>query len=82
MDHRLAIQSVPHVPQKFPNSKVKEIAIKYIQINAFFAHPENVHLGMFSDDDLDVRNLAVNHIMRISTDEALSDDDFEGGRFN
>ena len=37
--------------QNFPNLKVKNIALKVIERNAYFAHPENILLGMLADPD-------------------------------
>jgi len=37
----------------------------FIQRNAFFAHPENILLGMLSDDDENVQRLAVNKILSV-----------------
>lgn len=47
---------------QFPNDKIKKIALRVIQRNAFFAHPENILLGMLADEDESVRRVAVNRI--------------------
>ena len=46
----------------FPNQKVGEIGLKVLQNNGFFAHPENILLGMLGDDDEDLRRMAVNKL--------------------
>ena len=38
----------------FSNQKVVETALKVLQNNKFFAHPENILLGMLGDDDEDL----------------------------
>lgn len=50
---------------KFSNKKVREIALKVVQRNAFFAHPENILLGMLADENEEVRRIAVNKILVI-----------------
>ena len=46
----------------FPNQKVVEIALKVLQNNGFFAHPENILLAMLVDDDEDLRRMAINNL--------------------
>ena len=46
----------------FPNQNVVEIALKVLQNNGFFAHPENIFLGMLGDDDEDLRKMTVNKL--------------------
>ena len=41
--------------QQFPHSEIHSTASKVVQRNAFFAHPENVLLGMPGDDDDEIR---------------------------
>ena len=36
---------------KLSNAKIRNIALHYVQINAFFTHPENILLSMLSDED-------------------------------
>ena len=50
---------------KLSNAKIRNIALHYVQVNAFFAHPENILLSMLSDEDPSVRNVAVNKIMKL-----------------
>ena len=73
----LLMQSV----KRFPNAKVKSIAMRVVKYNAYFSHPENVLLCMLADDDDDVRRIAVNKIMNIrgQLPDFRVDDDFEGG---
>ena len=67
---------------KFPNTKVKNIALRYVRHNAIFAHPEMILIAMLGNDDAQVRNMAVNKVLQIRG-EAISmtidDNDFEGG---
>ena len=69
--------------QKFPDSETREIAMRYLKINAFFAHPENILICMLGDEDKELRNQAVNKIIRIrdETDDSsnVDGDDIWGG---
>ena len=67
--------------KRFPNARVKSIAMRVISYNAYSAHPENVLLCMLGDDDDDVRRIAVNKILNIRgrLPGFQIDDDFEGG---
>ena len=49
--------------QNFPNLKVKNIALKVIERNVYFAHTENIRLGMLADRDESIRNAAVDKIV-------------------
>ena len=49
----------------FPDSKVKEIVLKVLRHNAFFAHAENILIVMLSDQDGQIRNIAVNRTMAL-----------------
>ena len=53
----------------FSNQNVKDISIKVLQHNAFFAHPENVIVSMLGDEDVHVRRAAVQtmHSLRSQT---------------
>jgi len=42
----------------FPTYKVRDISIKVVQQNAYFAHSEKVILGMLAEDDEDFRRRA------------------------
>ena len=49
--------------QNFPNLKVKNIALKVIERNAYFVHPENIELSMLADPAESIRNAAVDKIV-------------------
>ena len=65
--------------QIFPNFKVKNIALKVIERNAYFAHPENILLGMLADSDESIRNAAVHKIVHIRYQGAKATELFEEG---
>ena len=71
-----------HRIQQFPHSEIRSIASKVVQRNAFFAHPENVLLGMLGDDDEEIRRLAVNKIQGLrgkSLQHSIPNDNFREG---
>ena len=71
-----------HRIQQFPHSEIRSIASKVVQRNAFFAHPENVLLGMLGDDDEEIRRLAVSKIQGLrgkSLQHSIPNDNFGGG---
>ena len=45
--------------RKFTDLKVREISLKVLRHNAFFAHAENIIIAMLSDQDGQTRNIAV-----------------------
>ena len=45
--------------RQFPTDKVKHISMTVLQRNAYFAHSENVILGMLAEDDENIRRRAV-----------------------
>ena len=49
--------------QNFSNLKVKNKALKVIERNAYFVHPENIVLSMLADPDESIRNAAVDKIV-------------------
>ena len=49
----------------FPQQTVKDIELKTLLRNSFFAHPENILLSMLGDTDNSVRNMAVNRIQSL-----------------
>ena len=61
MVQKISLNLVHHI-QQFPHSKIRSTVLKFVQRNAFFAHPENVLLGMLGDDDEEIGRLAVNKI--------------------
>ena len=66
----------------FPNQKVVEIALKVLQNNGFFAHQENILLGMLGDEDKDLQRMAVNKLYSLrlkGPNYPNENDNFEGG---
>ena len=51
--------------QRFPHGQVQKTAMELLQRNTSFIHPENLVLGMHSDEDKGVRKIAVNKIQCI-----------------
>ena len=51
--------------QNFSNLEVKNMALKVIERNAYFAHPENIPLGMLADPDESICYAAVDKIVLI-----------------
>ena len=45
--------------------KIKDIAIKNLKVNSYFAHPENVLIAMLGDEDETIRELGVNKILSL-----------------
>ena len=67
---------------KFPDSNVKNICYKVIDNNSYFAHGENILIGMLADKDEEVRRKAVNKVLHLKVlivDFHGEGDDFEGG---
>ena len=52
------------IVQKFLYGQVQKLAMEVLQKNAYFAHPENLVLGMLCDDER-VHRIAVNKIQCI-----------------
>ena len=50
---------------KFTDGAARSTALKTLERNSCFAHPENVLLSMLSDEDYQVRCMAVNKILAI-----------------
>jgi len=48
--------------RQFPTDKVRDISMKVLQRNAYFAHSESVILGMLAEDDENIRRRAVDKI--------------------
>ena len=64
---------------QFPYKQVRDIALKVLRRNAFFAHPEHVIIAMLGDENKLVRNIAVDKIMSLrETLTADHIDTFEG----
>ena len=49
---------------QFPKADVKNIALKVLENNAYFAHPEMVTLAMMEDESDTVRDQAVSNILQ------------------
>lgn len=49
---------------RYLSSTLKNVIDKIIQINGYFAHPENLLLAMLGDQQLHVRELALRHILK------------------
>ena len=67
---------------QFPDKHVRDIAMKNVLRNSYWAHPENVLVGMLAHGDYEVCNRAVNRILMIRgemEEENVTDDDFQGG---
>ena len=56
-----------------PNEIVRETALKVVQRNGFFAHQENILVGMFGDDDEKIRMLGVNKVLSIRRELTSAD---------
>ena len=64
------------------HSEIRSIASKVVQRNAFFAHPENVLLGILGDADEEIRRLAVNKIQGLQgklLQHSIPNGNFRGG---
>ena len=49
--------------KNFPDKKVSKIAVEVVRRNSFFAHPENVILGMLASPDSRIREKGITHIL-------------------
>ena len=56
-----------------PNEIVRETALKVVQRNGFFAHQENILVGMLGDDDEKIRMLGVNKVLSIRRELTSAD---------
>ena len=62
---------------KFPNKKIRDRALATLQHYSYFAHHENVLLGMLNDFDQEVQSFAVNKILKVrekANEEAVDKD--------
>ena len=50
---------------EFTDGAARSTAVKTLERNSYFAHPESVLLSMLSDEDYQVRCIAVNKILAI-----------------
>ena len=63
---------------QFPDKQVRDIALKVLRRNAWFAHSEHVIIAMLGDENKPVRDIAVNKIMSLrETLTASHTDTFE-----
>jgi len=60
--------------RQFPSDKVRDISMKVLQRNAYFAHSENVILGMLTEDDENIRRRAVDKISELRSEASASTD--------
>ena len=70
--------------QQFPSGEARNVALKNILRNSYWAHPECILTAMLCDNDSTVRNIAVNKILAIrgdleDSDAGDSDVNFVGG---
>ena len=49
----------------FSDEEIRKAAINVLIRNGYFAHPENILLGMLGDQELSVRKMAVQVVMKI-----------------
>ncbi|KAK3931073.1 Differentially expressed in FDCP 6 [Frankliniella fusca] len=57
--------------RQFPK-KYRDVLQKYIQNNAYFAHPENVLVAMVKDDRAEVRRLGVQRVLQARSQPAAA----------
>jgi len=60
--------------RQFPTDKVRDISMKVLQRNAYFAHSENVVLGMLAEDDETIRRRAVDKILELLSEASATTD--------
>jgi len=58
--------------RQFPADKVRDISMKVLQRNAYFAHSENVILGMLAEDDENIRRRAVDKILALRSEASAT----------
>ena len=51
---------------------MKDIALKVLRRNVFFAHPEHVVIAMLGDENKSVKDIAVDKIMSLREHSLLS----------
>ena len=59
---------------QFPTDKVRDISMKVLQRNVYFAHSENVILGMLAEDDENIRQRAVDKISELCSEASATTD--------
>ena len=60
--------------RQFPTDKVRDISMKVLQRNAYFAHSESVILGMLAEDDENIRRRAVDKILELRSEASATTD--------
>jgi len=65
---------------QFPTDKVRDNSMKVLQRNAYFAHSENLILGMLAEDDENIRRRAVDKILELRS-KASATTDMESSTF-
>ena len=60
--------------RQFRTDKVRDISMKVLQRNAYFAHSENVILGMLAEDDENIRRRAVDKVLELSSEASATTD--------
>ena len=66
----------------FPCKRIRDISLPVVERNAFFAHPENILLGMLGSEDEEIRRLGVNKVLsfRKEIPRYNINPDYENGR--
>ena len=57
---------------EFQKCRVREIALRVLERNAYFAHPQNILLGMLADENQEMRRIAVDKILKIQCLSSIS----------
>jgi len=60
--------------RQFPADKVRDMSMKVLQRNAYFAHSENVILGMLAEDDENICRKAVDKILELRSEASATTD--------
>ena len=68
--------------REFPEKQVCNISLKNLESNRYWAHPENMLMGMLADEDVKLREKAVSIILNLrqasqdsNSDSILEDED-------
>jgi len=57
---------------QFPTDKVRDISMKVLQRHAYFAHSENVVLGMLAEDDENIHRRTVDKILELCSEASAT----------
>jgi len=60
--------------RQFPTDKVSDISMKALQRNAYFAHSENVILGMLAEDDENIHRRTVDKSLELRSEASATTD--------